>query len=51
MEMSIETMLYAGGKVKIVTVLSLLNYAPRHRSVWGSGSLAPRILDLGTRWS
>jgi hypothetical protein len=24
---------------------------PRHEGVLGSGGIAPRILDLGTRWS
>jgi hypothetical protein len=28
----------------------VLNWAPRHEDVLGSGSIAPRILDLGTRW-
>jgi len=27
----------------------LLNYAPRHENIWINGSIAPRILNLGTR--
>jgi hypothetical protein len=26
------------------------NWAPHHEGVLGSGGIAPRILDLGTRW-
>jgi hypothetical protein len=26
------------------------NWAPRHEDILGSGDIAPRILDLGTRW-
>jgi len=26
------------------------NGVPRHEDVWGSGSIAPRILSLGSRW-
>jgi hypothetical protein len=33
------------GKVDLV-----LNSASRHEDVLGSGDIAPRILDLGTRW-
>jgi hypothetical protein len=29
---------------------SVLNYAPRHEDVWVSGSVAPSIINLGTRW-
>jgi hypothetical protein len=29
--------------------LYLFNYAPRHRDVWGTGNIAPRILNLSTR--
>jgi hypothetical protein len=29
----------------------VLNYAPGHEDVWGSGSRVPRILNLGTRLS
>jgi hypothetical protein len=36
----------AEGKFKAVPVL---NEAPRHENVLGSGGIAPRILDLGTR--
>jgi hypothetical protein len=40
---------------KVKVKLSLcFNWAPRHESVlgayWGSGSIAPRIIDFGTRW-
>jgi hypothetical protein len=34
-------------KGKVITVL---NYAPRHEDLSGSGGIAPRILNLGTRW-
>jgi len=27
----------------------MINYAPRHKDVWGRGGKAPRI-NLGTRW-
>jgi hypothetical protein len=29
---------------------SFLNWERRHKGVLGSGGIAPRILDLGTRW-
>jgi hypothetical protein len=35
------------GKGKVVPVLNL---APRHEEVLGSGGIAPCILDLGIRW-
>jgi hypothetical protein len=35
------------GKCKVVPVL---NQAPRHEDVLGSGGTAPRILNLGSRW-
>jgi hypothetical protein len=35
------------GKVKVVPVF---DYALRHEDVLGSGRIAPRILDLDTRW-
>jgi hypothetical protein len=39
------------GLVKVKVKLSLcLTWAPRHEGVLGSGGIAPRILDLGTRW-
>jgi len=28
----------------------LLNQAPRHEAVWGSGDTAPRVINIGTRW-
>jgi hypothetical protein len=31
-------------------VVSVLNQAPLHEDVWGSGGVGTRILDLGTRW-
>jgi len=31
-------------------VLELLNQAPRHEGVLGSGGMAPRIIHLGARW-
>jgi hypothetical protein len=37
------------GKVKIVPVLFFTEYRAM-KTYWGSGSIAPRILDLGTRW-
>jgi hypothetical protein len=37
--------------IKFKARLSLcFNWAPRHDGVLGSGGIAPRILDLGTRW-
>jgi hypothetical protein len=36
-------------KVKVKTSLCF-NGAPRHEDIMGSGDVAPRILDLGTRW-
>jgi hypothetical protein len=36
------------GKVKVVPVL--FNWAPHHEGELGSASIAPHILDLGTRW-
>jgi hypothetical protein len=30
-------------------VVPVPNLAPSHEDVWGSGGIAPRILDLGTR--
>jgi hypothetical protein len=30
-------------------VVPMLNYAPRHENVRGSGGIAPRILNLGAR--
>jgi hypothetical protein len=30
-------------------VVPVLNHVPRHEHAWGSGSIAPRILNLGTR--
>jgi hypothetical protein len=38
-------------KVKVKIKLSL--YSTKHHAMktyWGSGGIAPRILDLGTRW-
>jgi hypothetical protein len=29
---------------------AVLNQAPRHEEIWGSGGIAPRILNLGTIW-
>jgi hypothetical protein len=37
------------GKVK-GKVFPVLSWAPRREDVLGSGGIAPRILDLGTRW-
>jgi len=34
----------SNGKVPV------LNEVPRHEEVLGSGGLAPRILNLGSRW-
>jgi hypothetical protein len=31
-------------------VVSVLNQVPRPEDVWRSGNIAPRILNLGTRW-
>jgi len=49
----------ASGKVKFLLCLTkyhaiksylVLNYAPWHEDVWGSGGIAPPILNLCTRW-
>jgi hypothetical protein len=37
-------------KVKVKLSLGFLFWAPRHEGVLGSGSIAPRILDLCGRW-
>jgi hypothetical protein len=37
-------------KGKVVPVILFFNSAPRHEGVLGSERIAPRILDLGTRW-
>jgi hypothetical protein len=38
-------------KVKVKgKFVPVLNQAPRHEDVWGSGGIAPCILNLGTRW-
>jgi hypothetical protein len=43
-----ETVCRCGGyKGKVVPMLKEL---PCHEDVWGSGGIAPRILNLGTRW-
>jgi hypothetical protein len=40
-----------GNTLKSLNVsLCLTNYALRHESLWGSGSMDPRFLDSGTRW-
>jgi hypothetical protein len=36
-------------KDKVLFVL-FFNYTPSHGGYWGSRGIAPRILDLGTRW-
>jgi hypothetical protein len=38
-------------KVKVKVTLRFFYWAPRHGGVLGSGGIAPRILNLGTRWS
>jgi hypothetical protein len=38
------------GKGKVVLVLSFLTEHHAMKVYWGSGGIAPRILDLGTRW-
>jgi hypothetical protein len=35
------------GNCKIV---SLLNEAPLHENIWGSGGIAPCILNVNNRW-
>jgi hypothetical protein len=35
-------------KVKVVPVLLIKHHAMK--AYWGNGSIAPRILDLGSRW-
>jgi hypothetical protein len=37
------------GKVKVKLSLCLTKHNAM-KTYWGSGSIAPRILDLGTRW-
>jgi len=37
------------GKVKVKLSLSLIKYHAMN-TYWGSGGIAPRILDFGTRW-
>jgi hypothetical protein len=37
-------------KVKVKLPLCFFNSTPRHEGVLGNGSIAPRILDFGTRW-
>jgi hypothetical protein len=37
------------GKVKAVSVLFLTEHNAM-KAYWGSESIAPRVLDLGTRW-
>jgi hypothetical protein len=34
----------------VVLCLTTSNKTLRHEDVWGSGCIAPRILDLGTNW-
>jgi hypothetical protein len=34
-----------------VTVYPVIKTAPRYEDLWGSGGIAPRILNLGNRWS
>jgi hypothetical protein len=36
--------------IKVKSLCFLFNWAPHHEGVLGSGGIAPRILDLGTRW-
>jgi len=45
-EMTFYTFFNCLCKGKVVPVL---NYEPRHKTCWGGG-IAPRILDLVTRW-
>jgi hypothetical protein len=37
-------------KIKVKLSLCFFSQAPSHEDVLGSGGIAPRILDLGTRW-
>jgi hypothetical protein len=39
---------YGKGKVKVVPVLFTEHHALK--AYWGSGDIAPHILDFGTRW-
>jgi hypothetical protein len=43
----VNSKLKGKGKGKVVLVL---NKAPLHENVLGSGGIAPRFLDLGTTW-
>jgi hypothetical protein len=37
------------GKGKVVPVLFITEYHAM-KAYWGSGAIAPRILEFGTRW-
>jgi hypothetical protein len=43
-------LLHDAFKGKVVIPVLFYNLAPRNEGVLGSGGIAPRILDLGTRW-
>jgi hypothetical protein len=43
--------MYSQGKVRNNQFfLCLTNYALRHKNLWGSGYIDPRILELGINW-
>jgi hypothetical protein len=44
-----RVILYAGVKVKVKLSLCLTKHHAI-KAYWGIGGIAPRILDLGTRW-
>jgi hypothetical protein len=37
-------------KYHAMKTYAVLNKAPHHEDIWWSGGIAPRILNLGTRW-
>jgi hypothetical protein len=44
--------LVVDGKIKVNGTFApvFFNWAPYHEGILGNGSIAPHILDLGTRW-
>jgi hypothetical protein len=39
-----------GTAVQALKTYPVFNYTQQHEDVWGNGSVAPRILNLGARW-
>jgi hypothetical protein len=51
MTLLLVTLVYNVLNIKVeVKIIPVLNEAPRHEDVLGSGGIAPRIFDLITRW-